>query len=287
MKKIKIVFFVGCFILLGVLCAYPTIYSWHKNVSAEEPKYYLQLEIFKRNGEKICIKPGETIDTPISIGLDTDWNLGINSVMYIKKNPNDVVVRSLIAQPSYSEQCGYYIDEYSITDKKGNTFTAKFQNTFEIYDYTAEFGDLAFECIAGVHKVKFSVNAFSVYGIEKTEFNLSFLVEEDTRADGMEICLSDTSEYTKITSSYFNADSGDYDIYYCKSKPVFKQIIKGVEGYIDESALISFRVLDDNFYSNFPKSLNGLNKGNIYFCQVYCKGTAEYKPANYCCYIIY
>ena len=175
----------------------------------------------------------------------------------------------------------------SITDKKGNTFTAKFQNTFEIYDYTAEFGDLAFECIAGVHKVKFSVNAFSVYGIEKTEFNLSFLVEEDTRADGMEICLSDTSEYTKITSSYFNADSGDYDIYYCKSKPVFKQIIKGVDGYIDESALISFRVLDDNFYSNFPKSLNGLNKGNIYFCQVYCKGTAEYKPANYCCYIIY
>ena len=116
-------------------------------------------------------------------------NLGFYATVSVINSKTKEKELSFMAQPLLSEQYGFHIKEYDIVDNEGNRKDAALTHMI-VTDYHAiHSGYLAVQGIAGIHELKITVPELSAYGLKKTNFDISFLIDEDTREDAVEIIL--------------------------------------------------------------------------------------------------
>lgn len=260
--------------------------------ASEEPdSYYWELEIrpawnyvdYGAFPQSIYLRADEKMAEPIYLGLDTSKRLGFYCRAAVKNSKDKVKEFSFLIQPDYSDQTGIRIEEYNIIDSGGNKTGTAFTHEIENYYHAIHSGLMTVQRIAGIHELKLTVPALPPYGLGKTSFNVSFLVEEDTREDAVEIVMADSVEYEKIEFAPDYKGYQFHDIYYCKHYPVFWARVKD-SGEILQEIEGEFRKLDENYYFNMP--LSNINGSGIYLCRIYYSGTEQYKALNYYCYII-
>lgn len=252
------------------------------NASSE---YYLELQLRPFDANKtIYLKAGDQLDEPIYLGLDTSMGLGFYATVNVMNSKTKVGELSFMAQPLLSNQVGFHIEEYDIVDSEGNKESAALTHTIDTYYHMIHSGYLAVQRIAGIHELKITVPKLSAYGLEKTSFNISFLIDEDTREDAVEIIIDDSVEYEKIDLDTFGNKDEYHDIYYCKNYPVFKARVKSSGDILPQEVFGGFRKLDENYYFNAPWT--SIEDSGIYLCRVYYGGTEKYRALDYYCYII-
>lgn len=248
-------------------------------------KYYLKLEIRPDGGSLYTyLKAGEQLDEPIYLGLDTSMGLGFYATVTVMNGKTEIKELSFMAQPLLSNQYGFHIEEYDVVDREGNRERAALTHAIDTDYHTIHSGYLAVRRIAGIHELKITVPALKAYGLEKTSFDLSFLIDEDTREDAVEIMIDDSVEYEKIDLDTFGNADAYHDIYYCKNYPVFRARVKSSGDILSQEVFGEFRKLDENYYFNAPRT--SITDSGIYLCRVYYSGTEKYRALNYYCYII-
>lgn len=246
--------------------------------------YYLELEIRTVDGSTVCLKSNNELNQPIYLGLDTSMNLGFYATVTVVNSKTKASELSFIAQPLLSKQYGFNIEEYDIVDNAGNKERATLTHTIDADYHAIHSGYLAVQRIAGIHELKVTVPKLSAYGIEKTSFNISCLVDEDAREDAVEIIIDDSVEYEKIDLDTFGNKDNYHDIYYCKKYPVFKARVKNSGEILSQEVFGGFRKLDENYYFNVPWT--SISESGVYLCRVYYIGTEKYRALDYYCYII-
>lgn len=282
MKFKKIIVVVLSFVLTLLTCS-----------CSSGDNYYLQLDIRPINNLKTThIKAGEQLNEPIYMGLETDSELCFVSRIYVMDGKTKTKELSFIAGPSYSDQVGYSVDDYNVVDDAGNVNDeVTLKQTLSINCQTQHSGYLALQNIAGIHRIKFTMYNLYAYGIKRTSFDVSFLVEKDIREDLVEIIMDDSIEYEKIElntlgniDDYHSKMDSNHDVYYCKEHPVFRAKSKLNGEVLSDELSVQFRKLDENYYFNAP--LTKIITSGIYLCCVHYKGTEKFRAVNYLCYII-
>lgn len=301
------------------------IFSTSACSDKQEISYDLQMKIDGTGGLEYSTGFVKYL-TPEDNMLETDTHyfpdISFKIVFIIEKRVNKMVTFRKEIYPHEENLEGLrhsdsiYFNTYTIEDKEGEIIHSKFIKTIHSFSYYPDLGILnsyQLQRIAGKHIVTFIFPEIEDWNIPETEFKLIVNVQEDLRADGVSIRVSEPggeSGYVLISKE----QTGDHDMYIMNTRwnnnknhkklymPAFCAYTKNEEnqdvllasfissyipsgGYADDGDIIIFsRKLDEkyeyNSWSDIPY------KPGLYLCSVIYWRSENYKPVEYKCYIV-
>ena len=177
------------------------------------------------------------------------------------------------------------VPEYKITDQNG----AERNGQLRPDNYLGYKEEIHLEETEGIHTLKYKFPKWEIYGIEETEFIITFNALPDPRLDRVVIDAEPSDDevtYTKITAK----DENEYDMYVVKGNKIPKFTARLKESPNENLVLEETEGIIVGYLTpgeNEGKLVEGgyLDKG-VYLCSVYFRGGDRYRRVRYWCYIV-